>query len=142
MTSSRQRWDPPLASTPGEHGVSLDDVVDLLLDKSPLIVIDNCEHVIDEAAIVVDAIYTNCARVHVLATSREALGLLDEEAVRVPALDDEHALTLLRRRASRIDGAAIRTEDEGTGRDSLSLRRSPTARHRTHRRSTAFDVNG
>ena len=96
----------------GEHGLHIDDVVELLLDKSLLIVTDNCEHVVDEAAIAIDSITSNCPDVHILATSREALGLLDEETVRVPTLDDDSALALLRRRASRVDAAPFSAAEE------------------------------
>jgi non-specific serine/threonine protein kinase len=54
--------------------------------RTMLIVLDNCEHLIDACARVADAIVRGCPQVRVLATSREALGLAGEVAWRVPSL--------------------------------------------------------
>jgi len=52
-----------------------------------LLVIDNCEHVLDTAADLIEAILTHSATVKVLATSREGLGVAQEQVWPVPALD-------------------------------------------------------
>ena len=52
-----------------------------------LLVIDNCEHVVDAAADLIEAILAQSATVKVLATSREALGIGEEQVRRVPSLD-------------------------------------------------------
>ncbi|MGI9645892.1 MAG: AfsR/SARP family transcriptional regulator, partial [Ilumatobacteraceae bacterium] len=52
-----------------------------------LVVLDNCEHVVDGAADVARAIANGCPNVTVLATSREGLGLADEQLVAVAPLD-------------------------------------------------------
>jgi predicted ATPase len=54
-----------------------------------LLVIDNCEHVLDVAAGLTEAILTRSATVRVLATSREGLGVADEQLWRVPSLEVE-----------------------------------------------------
>ena len=54
--------------------------------KRLLLVLDNCEHLLDAVARLVDAIERRCARVSVLATSREGLGLAGERMVAVPSL--------------------------------------------------------
>ena len=51
-----------------------------------LIVLDNCEHVIDACAAIVQGILAACERVRLLATSREALGVAGERAWLVPVL--------------------------------------------------------
>ena len=51
-----------------------------------LLVLDNCEHVLEAAARLVDAVVRGCPGVRVLATSRELLGLAGETAWRVPSL--------------------------------------------------------
>jgi predicted ATPase/class 3 adenylate cyclase len=56
----------------------LDQLVDALGDRSALIVLDNCEHVIDAAANLADHVLNACPAVRVLATSREPLALADE----------------------------------------------------------------
>jgi predicted ATPase len=48
--------------------------------------VDNCEHVLDEVAELVDALLERCPRLRILATSREALELDGERTFRVPSL--------------------------------------------------------
>jgi predicted ATPase/class 3 adenylate cyclase len=52
-----------------------------------LLVLDNCEHILDAAADLIEAILTRSATVRVLATSREGLGVSDEQVWPVPSLD-------------------------------------------------------
>jgi predicted ATPase len=52
-----------------------------------LLVFDNCEHVVDTVADLVEAILAASATVTILATSREGLGISDEQSWRVPSLD-------------------------------------------------------
>ena len=49
-----------------------------------LLVLDNCEHLVDACARLADALLRACPRLRVLATSREALGVAGETAWRVP----------------------------------------------------------
>ncbi len=64
----------------------LDQVVEHLSDRRLLLVLDNCEQVIEAAARLADAVLHNCEGVHVLATSREPLGVDGEHVYRVPSL--------------------------------------------------------
>jgi predicted ATPase len=57
-----------------------------LATQETLIVLDNCEHLINACALVVNAILRSCHKVHVLATSREPLGVDGEAIYRVPSL--------------------------------------------------------
>jgi predicted ATPase/DNA-binding winged helix-turn-helix (wHTH) protein len=57
-----------------------------LRDQRALLLIDNCEHVIDEAAAVAQALLRRLPRLHVMATSREPLGIEGEVLYRVPSL--------------------------------------------------------
>jgi predicted ATPase/DNA-binding XRE family transcriptional regulator len=57
-----------------------------LRERRTLLVIDNCEHLLEACARLVDDLIRSCAHVRVLATSREALGLTGEVAWRVPSL--------------------------------------------------------
>lgn len=52
-----------------------------------LLVLDNCEHVVDAVAELTEAIVTRCPRITVLATSREFLRIDGEQVYRVPPLD-------------------------------------------------------
>jgi len=69
-------------------GQSVTDVIaDYLADRSLLLVVDNCEHVIDAAALLVDTLLNAAPRLHVLGTSREPLALPYEQVFRVPVLE-------------------------------------------------------
>jgi predicted ATPase/DNA-binding SARP family transcriptional activator len=57
-----------------------------LSDGGSLLVLDNCEHLLDAAAAVVQMLLQRCPGLRVLATSRQRLGLPGEVAWRVPSL--------------------------------------------------------
>jgi non-specific serine/threonine protein kinase len=57
-----------------------------LQSRHLLLALDNCEHLLDACARLVDDLVHSCAHLKVLATSREALGLNGEVAWRVPSL--------------------------------------------------------
>ena len=61
-------------------------VVAQIRDASLLLVLDNCEHLIDACAALADALLRSCPNVRVLATSRERLRIPGEAAWRVPSL--------------------------------------------------------
>ncbi len=63
-----------------------------------LLVFDNCEHVLDAAADLIEAILAQSATVKVLATSREGLGVADEQVWPVPSLDRQRGNRLCRGR--------------------------------------------
>ena len=76
-----------VASVPAPGGASLSAWLEAVAARGPmLLVVDNCEHVIEDAAAVVDAILGACPEVCVLATSREPLGVAGEETLAVPPL--------------------------------------------------------
>jgi non-specific serine/threonine protein kinase len=55
-------------------------------DRSVLLVLDNCEHVLDACTVLAEALLQACSELRVLATSREALGITGEVAWPVPPL--------------------------------------------------------
>ncbi len=66
----------PLADTVAQHYAGL----------RPLLVLDNCEHLVDACAELVDGLLAGCPELHVLATSRSALGAAGETVWTVPPL--------------------------------------------------------
>lgn len=64
----------------------LDSLVDYLQPKTLLLVLDNCEHLVAACAQMVTALLRACPNLRVLATSREALGIVGEAVYRVPPL--------------------------------------------------------
>src|SRR5215216_4419548 len=63
-----------------------DTLVDYLRDKRVLLVLDNCEHLIDAVARFVDTLLNSCPNLRVLATSRESLNVEGELNWLVPSL--------------------------------------------------------
>ncbi|HEY6602588.1 MAG TPA: winged helix-turn-helix domain-containing protein [Xanthobacteraceae bacterium] len=64
----------------------LDALASALRNKELLLIIDNCEHVIAEAARVAEVLIRNCSRLSILASSRERLAIAGESVIRVPSL--------------------------------------------------------
>jgi predicted ATPase/class 3 adenylate cyclase len=96
-------WYVELASVSEESGVAVKVLTDIglresgnrtplesvmlwLSSREALLVLDNCEHVVAEAARVSGAILARCPRVKILATSRESLGITGERVLQVPSL--------------------------------------------------------
>ncbi len=85
-----------------------DQLVDSLADSNALLVLDNCEHVLDAAAEIVDRALVACPNVSVLATSREALDLPGEHRHLVGPMDPRSdAETLFADRAAAAGGNAM-----------------------------------
>jgi predicted ATPase/class 3 adenylate cyclase len=71
-----------------ESGVTsiLEVLTDHLRDRQTLIVLDNCEHLLEGAAHWVEHLLRHGPRLRLLATSRESLGVAGEQSYRVPSL--------------------------------------------------------
>ena len=65
---------------------AIETLASALKNKTLLLIVDNCEHVITEAARVAEALMRTCPRLSILASSRERLAIAGESVVRVPSL--------------------------------------------------------
>jgi predicted ATPase len=71
-------------------------------ERNLLLVVDNCEHLLDASAALIDSVLRSCPNVTVLATSREPVGVSGEQVWRVPSLSlDDDAIALFTERARR-----------------------------------------
>ncbi len=61
-------------------------IISWLKRRHALLIFDNCEHVLETAAELADEILHNCSEVRILATSRQALGIMGEVVHRVSSL--------------------------------------------------------
>jgi len=77
-----------------------------------LLILDNCEHVIDEVAKAVGAILRHCPGITILATSRERLAIDGEHIYRLPSLPPVTALQLFEERSNASDASIAFTPDE------------------------------
>jgi predicted ATPase/DNA-binding winged helix-turn-helix (wHTH) protein len=76
-----------LGFSPADGNVSFDRIGAALSTKRVLLVLDNCEHLIDASAAIVDALLDAAPFLHVIATSREALRVKGEHLYRVASLE-------------------------------------------------------
>jgi hypothetical protein len=67
-------------------GLSLSSLTDYLAGKRLLLLLDNCEHLLDACAVLASTLITSCPDLHVLATSRQALGVAGEVRMVVPPM--------------------------------------------------------
>ena len=82
-----------------------------LRKKSVLLILDNCEHVIEQAAIVAEALLDGCPRVRIMATSRERFRAAGERAYRLHPLSANDAVILFADRASAVDHRFVVTTE-------------------------------
>ena len=61
-------------------------LIDFLRPKTALLILDNCEHLLDASAHFADILLKHCPQLKILATSREALGILGEIVYPMPSL--------------------------------------------------------
>jgi predicted ATPase/transcriptional regulator with XRE-family HTH domain len=80
-------------------GGAIDELAASLKSHSGLVILDNCEHVIDEAAAAAAAILRTCRNLALLATSRERLAIDGEAVYRLGALTPAAAVDLFESRA-------------------------------------------
>ena len=91
-------------SIPPQPEMSLrESMLDWMRKRTMVLVVDNCEHVVEEAAELVVAIMDSCPAVRLVATSREPLGVSGERVHRVASLGLEHAAELFVERMMAAD---------------------------------------
>ena len=64
----------------------MDTLSDYLLDRELVLILDNCEHLIEACATLSESLLRACPNLKILATSREGLGISGELTYRVPSL--------------------------------------------------------
>src|SRR5579863_6975320 len=104
--------DAPLGATPDAEPAGR--LIAAIRDREALLILDNCEHVIGQAATFAHRVLGECRRLRILATSREPLGITGEalwlvEPLAVPEedagpaeIESAPAVALLRDRASAV----------------------------------------
>ena len=118
-----------LGYPPGDGTPSLERLAPTLASRQILVVLDNCEHLIDGAASIVERLLQVAPLVTVIATSREPLRISGEVVYRVPSLevppDDDceaareyGAVKLFEERV----GASIQLDDDRSGQLRLASR--------------------
>jgi len=91
----------------------LDVLVDYLCSRKLLLVLDNCEQIVDAAAKLAETLLRSCTDLRILATSREALGIGGEAVLRVtplPLLDADSLFAI--RAAAALPGFEFTDENK------------------------------
>ena len=73
---------------------TIETVIDTIGERSILLVIDNCEHLVDACAGIAESLLMHCPQLCSLATSREALGVPGETAWLVPPMHMDESVQL------------------------------------------------
>jgi predicted ATPase/DNA-binding CsgD family transcriptional regulator len=99
---------------PDQPGRSpMETVVRFLSDRKVLLLLDNCEHLVDASGQMVVALLNACQELTILTTSREPIGLAGEVTWRVPSLSvDDAAIELFTDRAQHARPGFRITGDE------------------------------
>ncbi|MDH2434070.1 winged helix-turn-helix domain-containing protein [Pokkaliibacter sp. MBI-7] len=71
---------------PATHGDPLPQLYQHLQNRHMLLVVDNCEHLIDDIAALADSLLRHAPHLHLLCTSREPLNIEGEQVIRLNAL--------------------------------------------------------
>ncbi|MGK5678639.1 BTAD domain-containing putative transcriptional regulator [Actinoplanes sp. URMC 104] len=91
-----------VAAAVGVRGSTVDAVATALGDRSGLLLLDNCEHVVAAAADLALTLLARCPGLRVLATSREPLGVDGERLLPVAPLPAADAIALLTDRVTAV----------------------------------------
>ena len=70
----------------GTNRALIETLIHVLRAKTILLILDNCEHLLDACAQLADRLLKNCPNLKILATSREVLGIIGEALYHVPPL--------------------------------------------------------
>jgi predicted ATPase/DNA-binding SARP family transcriptional activator len=113
-----------VASALGVEAGGVDRIAEHVGSRSALVVLDNCEHVLDGVAAVVESLLASCPGLVVVATSRAPLGIDGEQVLRLSGLDlpaghatdaaDAPAVALFLDRARAVGGVIDEDADLDT----------------------------
>jgi predicted ATPase/class 3 adenylate cyclase/DNA-binding CsgD family transcriptional regulator len=109
---------------PDQLGRSMvETVIRFVGDRHMLIVLDNCEHLLDATAALIVDLLGNCPGLTLLVTSREPIGVTGEVTWRVPSLSlADEAIELFTDRARRARPAFSITDDNATAVSEICAR--------------------
>jgi predicted ATPase/DNA-binding CsgD family transcriptional regulator/class 3 adenylate cyclase len=99
-----------LPDQPGRS--TMETLIGFMADRQLLVVLDNCEHLLDECAALIVALCSACPGLKILATSREPLAVPGEVIWQVPSLSlPDEAIELFSDRARRARPGFSVTDD-------------------------------
>jgi predicted ATPase/DNA-binding CsgD family transcriptional regulator len=109
-------------NVPETPGRSLtENIIEDLRDLEILIVLDNCEHLVEACALLSDSLLRSCPSLSVLATSREALGVAGERSFPVPPLSSPQSLDLSTEKLEDFEAVRLFVERASYRRPDFAL---------------------
>src|ERR1700729_1178999 len=101
---------------PDQAGRStMDTLTRFVAERQMLVVLDNCEHLLDASAALISTLLATAAGLTLLTTSREPVGVAGEVSWRVPSLSlDDEAIDLFTDRARHARPEFVVTDDNAT----------------------------
>ncbi|MEO3848323.1 LuxR C-terminal-related transcriptional regulator [Streptomyces sp. B8F3] len=129
-----------LGVTERPPGTPADAVIDRLRSAPAMLVLDNCEHVIDEAGALIARILRSCPHTTILATSRERLAVPGQRLLVVPPLGSEAQRLFLDR--ARAVGPDLLAERAVVARLCTALDGMPLAIEWVAARTASLGVDG
>jgi predicted ATPase/class 3 adenylate cyclase len=104
------------------HRSALVVLSDYLRAKTLLLVLDNCEHLVEACAQVSEALLQTCPKLRILITSREALGIVGETAYHVPSLNTPDPANLPSiEELGKVDSIRLFVERAATAKPGFTL---------------------
>lgn len=94
--------------------LALEQLTSFLRDRNTLLVLDNCEHIVDPVASLVAQLLSECGQLKVLTTSRERLNIEGELTWQVPPMQHDEAIALFIERASLTRPNQLPTPEDET----------------------------
>jgi predicted ATPase/DNA-binding XRE family transcriptional regulator len=96
-------------------------LTDYLKTRKSLLLLDNCEHLIEICAQLAESLLRACPDLHILTTSREALGITGETLYRVPSFDTPDQAQLIFEALSHNEAVRLFVERAQSGTPDFSL---------------------
>ncbi len=90
---------------------AVEALVEALRERDLLLVLDDCEHLITACAALARTLLLRCPRLHILATSREPLGVAGERVWPVPPIAPEEAVQLFTERAAAVHPTFVLSDE-------------------------------
>lgn len=104
------------------HRSTLDILIDYLRTKTCLLLLDNCEHLIEACAQISEKLLHACPKLKILASSREALGIAGEMPYRVPSLATPNPADIPSlNQLGKVDSIRLFVERAATAKPGFSL---------------------
>jgi predicted ATPase/class 3 adenylate cyclase len=103
-------------------GMAVEELlIDFLREKNLLLIVDNCEHLVDTCAQLIERLLQSCPTLKIVASSREALGIAGETVYRVPSLSLPDSSSATRSALAQSESAQLFVERASAANPKFSL---------------------